>query len=210
MALLEVADLLVEREAGVLLEVPALLVEAGQLAVVTGPTDSGKSLLAAVLAGLAAPTSGTVTLDGSPLLGGPLARRRRGLAATVADGTRLGGCSVAEALRLAGPRRAPEAMRRFPLLAARGHVDAALLSGGEHQLLLVACAWAGAPRVLVLDSPTTGLAAAVAADVAALARECAADGAAVLWLDQLASAAPAPAACTLSGGRLSAVAPAGG
>ena len=206
MALLEVTGLLVEREAGVLLEVPSLALEAGAITVVTGPTDSGKSLLAATLAGRAVATDGTVSLDGRPLRGGPAARRRAGLAATVADGTRLGGCTVAEALRLAGHARAAEALQRFPLLAARADVDCALLSGGEHQLLTVACAWAAAPRVLVLDAPTTGLAHDVAESVATLASESASGGAAVLWLDQLASAAPVAPRYQLDAGRLTEVA----
>ena len=202
MALLEVTGLLVEREAGVLLDVPSLVLAEGELAMVTGPTDSGKSLLAATLAGRAAATDGTVALDGVPLRGGPVPRRRRGLAATVADGVRLSGCSVTEALHLAGRPRAAEALERFPLLAARADVDAVFLSGGEHQLLMVACAWAAAPRVLVLDSPTTGLADDVAESVAALAAECADDGGAVLWLDQRDTDSPGVTRYTLSGGRL--------
>ncbi len=84
-----------------------------------------------------------------------------------------------------GRRAASAALERFPLLARSSRRSApSCSSGGEQQLLQVACAWCADPRVLVLDAPTTGLADDVAELVRQLARETAADGAAVLWLDQ--------------------------
>jgi branched-chain amino acid transport system ATP-binding protein len=202
--ILEVVALSVEGESGTRLHVDRLSVEGGEVAVVRGPTDSGKTLLAAALCGRVDAT-GHVSVGGRPLGGGPAARRRHGLAVTVADGERLAGCTVDEALRLAGPSRADAARTRFPLLARRASVRAELLSGGEQQLLQVACAWCADPRALVLDAPTTGLAEDVAEEVRRLARETASAGGAVLWLDQDAQRAPAPAGWSLNGGMLSEV-----
>jgi ABC-type branched-subunit amino acid transport system ATPase component len=56
--------------------------------------------------------------------------------------------------------------------------------------------------VLILDVPTTGLADDVAASVRQLARDAAADGAAVLWLDQDVATAPAEPGWRLDGGSL--------
>ncbi len=201
-AALEIAGLRVEGDAGTLLEVDELAVAAGVVTVVTGPTDSGKTLLAAVLSGRAQATIGGARAAGRPLAGGPAARRRLGLAATVADGGRIAGCTVAEALRLAGAGRAPAALQRFAMLGRRAAVRAELLSGGEQQLLQVACAWCAKPVVLVLDAPTTGLADDAAELVRDLAREAAADGAAVLWLDQDERCAPHAAGWALAGGVL--------
>ena len=205
MTTFEVVGLRVDRDAGVLLDVAELEVDGGTLAVVTGATDSGKSLLAAVLSGRTDATAGFARVNGRQLAGSPAARRRLGLAATIADGARISGCTVSEALRLAGAGRAVAALDRFALLARRSDVRAELLSGGEQQLLQVACAWCAAPRVLILDAPTTGLSDDAGELVRQVARDAAADGAAVLWLDQSDGNAPQPAGWRLVSGVLSAV-----
>jgi branched-chain amino acid transport system ATP-binding protein len=127
----------------------------------------------------------------------------------VSSGARINGCTVGEALRLAGSRRAGAALQRFPVLEHRAGVRAEVLSGGEHQMLQVACAWCAAPRVLILDAPTTGLAEEPAETVRQLARDAAADGAAVLWLDQSEAPAPGAAGWHLDAGVLSSARPAG-
>ena len=188
------------------LEIDALDVAGGSLAVVAGGAGSGKTMLAAALAG-AVEAEGEVLLGGRRLTGPPSERRRGGLAAAVRDGTRLAGCTVEEALALAGPRRrAVEALERFPALAGRRRVAAQLLSGGEQQMLQLACAWCAGGAALVLDTPTVGLAADVAATVSAMALEEVRRGCAVLWLEQDLRAAPRPATHVLSGGTLGAVA----
>lgn len=202
-AALEIEGLRVDGDAAVLLAIDTLAVDAGGLVVVTGGTNSGKTLLASVLGGRAE-AGGVVRVCGRELRGGPAARRRQGLAVTIDDGGRLAGCTVREALRLAGAARAEAALDRFALLSRRAGLRAELLSGGEQQLLQVACAWCARPRVLVLDAPTTGLADDVAELVRQVARDAATDGAAVLWLDQSAGSAPAAAAWRLVGGVLSA------
>src|SRR6202043_4241436 len=57
-AALEVAGLRVDGDAGVLLDIDRLVVDAGSMAVVTGATDSGKTLLASVLAGRSQASAG--------------------------------------------------------------------------------------------------------------------------------------------------------
>ena len=170
----------------------------------TGDAGSGKSLLAAALCGDVV-AAGQIQVDGRAITGPPSRRHRAGLTASVRDGERIRGCTVEEALRLAarGAGRAGQALERFGPLGTRADVPAELLSGGEQQLLQVACAWRAAPRVLVLDSPTVGLAADAAATVSELAIEEAAAGASVLWLEQDPRAAPAEPLAVLVIGRLS-------
>jgi branched-chain amino acid transport system ATP-binding protein len=200
---LEITGIRVESDAGVLLDVPHLTINDAVIEVITGGADSGKTLLAAVLCGRASASQGTMRLHGRELGGGPAARRRAGLAATIADGSRISGCTVGEALRLAGSRRAAEALDRFALLARRQKLRAELLSGGEQQVLQVACAWCAAAPILVLDAPTSGLADETAAAVRQVARDSAFDGASVIWLDQAADAAPAVPTWQLVNGVLS-------
>lgn len=200
---LALSGLRVRRGGVLVVDVERLDAAAGELVVIAGDAGSGKTALAAALAG-AIDCDGEVRLDGVLLSGPPSRRRRGGLAAAVRDGDRVTGCTVAEALRLAaaGTRRAAEALGRFPQLGERSEVMAQLLSGGEQQLLQVACAWAVAPAVLVLDSPTVGLANDAAAAVAALARGEAERGATVLWLEADRRATPTAPRHVLVRGRL--------
>ena len=189
---LRIAGLTVRRGGRTVLEVDALNVAAGELLVIAGDAGSGKTTLAAALAG-SIEAAGLIALDGRPLNGSPSRRRRAGLASAIRDGERIAGCTVAEALHLgAAPTRAGEALARFPQLGTRRDVPAQLLSGGEQQLLQVACAWAARAAVVVLDSPTVGLAFDAASTVTELAREEVARGATVLWLDADRRAAPSP------------------
>lgn len=209
------SGLRVERDGRLLLDVAELHAPTSACTVIAGDGDAGKTLLASALAGALPGARGTVHLAGAPLSGPPSARRRAGLAVVAGTPLRVRGITVAEALALARGGRMPrdgaaparsaaDAFALFPLLAARRSLRCDRLSGGEHQLLRIACAWMAAPRALVLDSPTTSLADAVAEAVVAVARAEAARGAAVLWLDQPAAPAPAAPSLRLAGGRLSA------
>ena len=185
------------------LSIDALTAPAGEVLVILGDAGSGKTVLAAAMAGSIV-ADGSVLVDGVTISGTPSQRRRRGLSVAVRDGERLAGCTVVEALRLSArrPERVRAALERFPQLATRRSVLAQLLSGGEQQLLRVACAWTAAPRVLVLDSPTVGLAADAQAAVTVLATAEAAAGATVVWLEQDRRAAPAPPRMNLVRGRV--------
>jgi branched-chain amino acid transport system ATP-binding protein len=203
-------QLRVDRDGRLLLDVDSLLAPAGACTVVSGGGDAGKTLLAAAVAGAVPGARGEVRLLGRAVAGPPSQRVRRGVVAVPDQPQRVRGVSVAEALLLSTRRRGPagrrvsDAFDRFPLLAARRTLRAERLSGGEHQALRIACAWLASADALVLDSPTTGLAASLVDVVVALAAEEAQRGCAVLWLDQ--PGAPAPAAPTLhlAGGRISA------
>jgi branched-chain amino acid transport system ATP-binding protein len=203
---LHLRTLRLEREGRLLLDVEELHAPPGACTVVVGDGDAGKTLLAAALAGSVAGARGQVRLAGRAVAGPPSARLRAGLAAVANLPLRLRGVSVAEALALAARRGrgVSDAFDHFSLLARRRDLHAERLSGGEHQLLRIACAWVSTPAALVLDAPTTGLAAAVVEDVLRLARQESARGACVLWLDQPGAPLPAPAAHQLRGGRLSA------
>jgi branched-chain amino acid transport system ATP-binding protein len=204
---LGIEDLRLERDGRVLLDVARLRAPAGQCTVILGGPDAGKTLLSLALAGALPDAHATVQIGTHGITGTPAQRIRRGLAVVAGDTVRIRGVTAAEALNLAArgnQARVSAAYDRFPILAARRRLHAERLSGGEHQALRIACAIASQPRVLVLDSPTTGLAASVADTVVALANEEAQRGTAVLWLDQPGAPLPAHhATYRLDAGRLS-------
>jgi iron complex transport system ATP-binding protein len=142
----------------------------GQVTAVLGANGAGKSTLLRVLAGVDAPTSGTVSVEGADWFG--RARRSRAriaalveqdaaaeLPLTVLAAVSLGRIPWTSALR--GPGTADEALVADALSVAGVTAFAARtlasLSGGERQRVHLARALAQTPRVLLLDEPTNHL-----------------------------------------------------
>jgi branched-chain amino acid transport system ATP-binding protein len=161
---------------GVLRDV-SLTVREGELVTVVGSNGAGKSTLLKVLAGLLPASQGRVTLEGADVTRTRAERRVRAGVALVPEGRRLfGPLSVDENLELGayGSRRQPAAViaarRRevfdlFPVLAERVRQRADTLSGGEQQMLAVGRALMSAPRMLLLDEPSLGLAPLVVREI---------------------------------------------
>jgi len=150
------------------LDAVSLDVEAGETVAVAGPSGSGKSTLLGLIAGLDAPTSGTIVVADVDVtrLGEPaLARFRRETLGYVFQSYHLIPTltaveNVMVPLDLAGVSGA--AARAAALLAgvglaARGHHYPAQLSGGEQQRVALARAMALDPPLLLADEPTGNL-----------------------------------------------------
>ena len=145
-----------------------LTIPHGTVAAVTGPSGSGKSTLLGLVAGLDAPTAGTILIDGIDItsLGEDALARLRG--------TRIGFVfqffhllpsltayeNVLVPMEIAGARDA--ATRAAALLAEvgltdRSHHYPSQLSGGEQQRVAIARALANDPPLLLADEPTGNL-----------------------------------------------------
>jgi branched-chain amino acid transport system ATP-binding protein len=168
-------------------------VAAGEAVALVGHEGAGKTAAAEAVAGVRRPTGGTVALGGEDVTAAP-AGRRAGLA-YVPEGRRVfPGLSVEENLTLGAyrdrRRRDVVAQRRdavlaaFPALAGRRGQSAATLSGGERQLLVIARALMGGPRVLVLDEPSSGLGPRAVELVAGALESVRAQGTAILLAER--------------------------
>lgn len=159
--------------------VPSWRVEPGQRVGLIGPSGVGKSTLLELLAGLASPSSGELTVGGAPLHGASArgrAQHRQTRVAYLDQGAALIDAlplidNVLLPARLAGqapdPADAARALSRVGL-AQRLHDRPPALSAGERQRVAVARAvWTRRP-ILLADEPTTGLDAAWARQVIAL------------------------------------------
>ena len=162
------------------------------LTVILGPNGAGKTTLLKAIAGLL-PRSGDVLLDGHSLPAGETALAvKRGLA-LVAEGRQLfPQMTVTENLELGGwlvraderRQRLSQAFDDFPKLRERAHQLAGTMSGGEQQMVAVARAMMSAPRLLMLDEPSLGLAPRMVAELLAIARRIADGGTTVLIVEQ--------------------------
>jgi acyl-CoA reductase-like NAD-dependent aldehyde dehydrogenase/ABC-type branched-subunit amino acid transport system ATPase component len=162
------------------------------LTVILGPNGAGKTTLLKAIAGLI-PRTGRVLLDNEALPDGKTHEIvRRGLA-LVPEGRQLfAQMTVTENLELGGwlqtpaerARRLPEVLRDFPKLAQRAQQLAGTMSGGEQQMVAVARALMSAPRLLMLDEPSLGLAPKMVDELLAIARRIADAGTTVLLVEQ--------------------------
>jgi branched-chain amino acid transport system ATP-binding protein len=139
----------------------------GELVGVVGANGAGKTTTVAAITGLVPAASGRIEFDGTSLRGATPERiARRGIA-LVPEGRRtFASLTVEENLRMGATgrdsREVHEALEqefeRFPVLARYAKTIAGNLSGGEQQQLAIARALMAAPRLLVLDEPSLGLA----------------------------------------------------
>jgi branched-chain amino acid transport system ATP-binding protein len=193
--MLEVRDLTVAYGGLRALHGVSLSVEPGQFVTVVGPNGAGKTTLFKTICGIVPPVSGAVHWDGAPLLPKPAASRAHLGIAHVPEGRQVfRTLTVRENLEMgayprAGRARWAHTIERvhtlFPILAERADQLAGTLSGGEQQMLAIGRGLASAPRLLMLDEPSMGLAPAIAETIferiAQIHKE---DGLAILLVEQ--------------------------
>jgi branched-chain amino acid transport system ATP-binding protein len=175
----------------------SLQVAPGSIVTVIGPNGAGKTTLLAAIAGLL-PARGVVRCFGDLATAWPVEERvRRGIVLVPERRELFGSMSIADNLRLGAFTRRGEqhkaaiadVYRRFPRLEERRGQLAATLSGGERQMLALGRALMSAPRVLLLDEPSLGLAPLVVRDIFSIIAALRSTGVAILLVEQNARAA---------------------
>jgi branched-chain amino acid transport system ATP-binding protein len=191
---LEVRELDVYHGEARALERVSLDVADGEIVCIVGPNGAGKSTLVNTIAGLHRARGGRIVMDGADVTRVAAHRVCRHGLAIVPEGRRIfPEMTVAENLALgayrAGARRERGAKlawveELFPRLRERSGQRAGSLSGGEQQMLALGRALMAAPRLLLLDEPSLGLAPVIVDEVFEVVRTINAAGVSVLLVEQ--------------------------
>jgi len=176
-----------------------LEVRVGEIVALLGPNGAGKTTLIRCIAGLLRPRAGGIRWDGASLAS--VAAHRiveRGIA-VVPEGRRLfATMTVEEHLDLgafAPHARVDAAKRRedvyaiFPILRERRGQLVRALSGGQQQMVAIGRALMAAPRLLILDEPSLGLAPRIVESILGVLGEINRRGVSILLVEQNVQAA---------------------
>lgn len=154
---------------------------AGQITCIAGDNGVGKTTLVRVLCGLAAPSSGTISLDGVPA---SRKTRRSACALVMQDtGRQLFSDTLAGELTIGASHASGQSGEQLLAdfdLANLGDRHPLSLSGGQKQRLVIAAARATGRPIVILDEPTSGVDARHLDSITATLRRIADEGAAVV------------------------------
>jgi branched-chain amino acid transport system ATP-binding protein len=171
-----------------------LSVPGGKIVGLLGANGAGKTTLMRAVSGLAVIHAGEITFQGKPIADAtPQQLVRRGLVhvpqgrmlfgeMTVRENLEMGAYLISDAATLAAQLTRVHAL--FPILEQRATQPAALLSGGEQQMLAVGRALMAKPRCLLLDEPSLGLGPKVFDTILDTVRLINAEGTPVLIAEQ--------------------------
>ena len=171
-----------------------LRVGAGEAVAVIGANGAGKSTLLRVISGLLPATSGTMSMEATDLRGiAPHKIIDTGIAHVPESRRLFGRLSVEDNLRMgafpAGARkhmgdRLDYVYNLFPRMKERRAQLAGTMSGGEQQMCAIGRALMSAPKLILLDEPSMGLAPVVVQQVFDLVRRIRSEGYTVLIVEQ--------------------------
>ncbi|MEY2468083.1 MAG: branched-chain amino acid transport system ATP-binding protein livF [Actinomycetota bacterium] len=164
----------------------------GEMLALLGTNGAGKSTVLRLVAGLDAPSRGSIVFDGRDVTGVAAEQlRRQGLALvvggkavfpdlTVAENLDLGGFTVTSGLEA----RIERELARFPSVAARLRSPAGSLSGGERQQLAIAMALLSEPTLLCIDELGLGLSPVIVDQLHDTLRQLNEDGTTCVLVEQ--------------------------
>ncbi|MGY3602845.1 MULTISPECIES: ABC transporter ATP-binding protein [unclassified Bradyrhizobium] len=170
----------------------------GQLVALVGANGAGKTTLLRVLSGVHRAATGTIRFEGADI--SRLASHKRvalGICQAPEGRQVFGPMSVEDNIRLGAYRRQngqidqrmEQAYSLCPVLKVKRKLPAGTLSGGQQQMLAIARALMGEPKLLLLDEPSLGLAPLLAAEILRVVDRLRQDGITILLVEQNARAA---------------------
>ena len=156
-----------------------LSVKRGEIKALMGRNGMGKSTLLKAIMGLVRIRAGSIVVDDKPIIGLPTHQIALSGIGYVPQGREIfSDFSVSGNLRL-GLLRFPKAQRKiprevfeyFPVLEERQHQRAGSFSGGQQQMLAIARALVGKPRLLLLDEPSEGIQPSIVQKIAMILKK---------------------------------------
>lgn len=197
--MLEVKDLSVAYGKIIAVKSLSLEVHEGEIVTLLGSNGAGKSTTLRAISGLLPPRAGSISFEGKDLVGVPGHEIvGRGICHSPEGRRIFGNMTVDENLALGAFLRNDSAaisadrdhvLDLFPRLKERINQKAGTMSGGEQQMLAVARALMGRPRLLLLDEPSMGLAPNLVEEVFQKIVQINKDGVTVLLVEQNANRA---------------------
>jgi branched-chain amino acid transport system ATP-binding protein len=169
-------------------------VRAGEFVVLLGRNGAGKSTILHALSGLIPKRSGRIAFDGVDISSASPRTIVRAGVVQVLEGHRVFHALTVEDNLLIGTYvHTPKGDRSklehiytlFPEIAEKRHQNASRLSGGQQQILAVAQGVIGAPKLLILDEPSGGLAPIVIDRILDVAAELCRSGISILLVEQI-------------------------
>ncbi|HUI70548.1 MAG TPA: ABC transporter ATP-binding protein [Spirochaetia bacterium] len=175
----------------------SLEVYAGEIVVLIGANGAGKTTLLESVLGINPLQSGRIIFQGREISGMPADRNVRAGLCLVPEGRGVfASMTVLDNLLLGAHhnmRNVQSSLRRvfdwFPILARRKRQIARTLSGGERQMLAIARALMSAPRLILVDEPSIGLAPIVVNDIFSIVKRLNGEGYTILLSEQNANKA---------------------
>ena len=169
-------------------------VRSGQIVTILGSNGAGKTTTLRTVSGILPPSAGKVVFMGEDITRMPPHEIvRRGLIhlpegrrifkdLTVTENLELGSFSLKDDVER--KRRIDSVFDRFPILGRRSRQIGGTLSGGEQQMLAIGRGLMGAPKLLLMDEPSMGIAPLVVRDIANIIRRLHQDGTPILLVEQ--------------------------
>ncbi len=172
----------------------SLEIRSGELVTLIGANGAGKTTTLKAVTGLLAPKAGEVRYLGASLTGRPTYQLLREGLAMVPEGRGVfARMTIVENLRMGAFVRDDEAgikadidrmFATFPRLKERATQLAGTMSGGEQQMLAMARALMGHPKLLLLDEPSMGLSPLMVEKIFEVVRDIRSQGMTVLLVEQ--------------------------
>jgi branched-chain amino acid transport system ATP-binding protein len=193
MVLLEVTDLHTNYGGIKAIQGISFTVEQGEIVTLIGANGAGKSTTLNTIAGVVKHAGGDIQFNGASIAGlDPADRVKRGITLSPEGRQVFPYLSVERNLKLGAYTRGKkemaagftEAYSLFPILEKRKTQMAGTLSGGEQQMLAVARAMMSAPRLLMLDEPSLGLAPIIVTAIFSLIKRINEMGTTILLVEQ--------------------------
>jgi branched-chain amino acid transport system ATP-binding protein len=192
--LLEIKNLRVHYEGAEVLKGISCSIEEGTIVTFLGSNGAGKSTTVRAICGLKAVDSGEIWFNGERIDGSPPQKIvRRGIGHVLEGRALFPYMTVLENLKVGGflqkdrkqvDKNLREIFAHFPILDERQGQQARTLSGGEQQMLAIARALMGSPKLLLLDEPTLGLSPMMVSQIGKIVQEIHERGVSVILVEQ--------------------------